>query len=183
MRRAAFFLLLCPAITACGPSFHGVQACHPSHGGDRVMAVADAAAQVAAAIVFVISVAPHQDDHDYDVTDEPLPYVPAPPGPPLPPSPRDAVAPEEEARFDGLAARAALGRLDLAPCRSRGAPHGYGHARVTFAEDGRVARVVIDAPAGLPEDAVACIGARLGEAHVAAFAGPAAPVGFQTFVP
>jgi hypothetical protein len=174
MRRAAFFLLIAPALTGCGPAM-----CN--------FARATLSVETTALAVTSLVVTTRALGHDTRVTgdedDEPLPYVPAPPGPPLSPSARDAVAPDEEARFDGLAARAALGRLDLASCRSRGAPHGYGHARVTFAEDGHVARVLIDAPSGLAEDAVACVGARLGEARVAPFAGPAAPVGFQTFVP
>ena len=179
MRRAALFLLLFPAITAFGPSLYGFEACHPRQGvTTRVDAAVEAAALVATAIVVTTSALARDD-----VEEPPQAFGPAPPGPPLPPSSRDAVAPEEEARFDGVAARASLGRLDLASCRSRGAPHGYGHARVTFAGDGRVARVVIDAPAGLAEDAVACVGARLGEARVPPFAGPSAPVGFQTFVP
>jgi hypothetical protein len=181
MRSAAFSLLLLPAITACGPSLYGFEACHPGRG---VTTRADAAVEAAALVATAIVVTANALAHD-DVEEPPPAYVPAPPGPPLPRSARDAVVREreEEARFDGLAARAALGRLDLASCRSRGAPHGYGHARVTFAEDGHVARVVIDAPSGLAEEAVACVGARLGEARVAAFTGPAAPVGFQTFVP
>jgi hypothetical protein len=86
------------------------------------------------------------------------------------------------ARFDPQAARAAFAQVDLSPCREQGAPHGYGHARVTFAEGGNVTKVIVDSPAGLPSSAVACVGQRLGTAEVPAFVGPDVTVGTTYYV-
>ncbi len=44
--------------------------------------------------------------------------------------------------FDEAAARAAVHALDPSACVQRGALPGYGHARVTFSDEGEVSRVV-----------------------------------------
>ena len=86
--------------------------------------------------------------------------------------PPRATPPEPERRpFDAMTARSSLRAVDLEPCAARGAPHGHGHARVVFAQQGNVTEVTIDAPEGLPPDAVACIGERLGRATVPPFDG------------
>jgi hypothetical protein len=93
----------------------------------------------------------------------------------------DATA--EPAHFDPGAALNALHAVDLAPCASRGAPRGYGHARVTFDADGRADRVVIESPPGLSPDAVACVGNTLGAAKVPPFDGAPIAVGASYRVP
>jgi hypothetical protein len=84
--------------------------------------------------------------------------------------------------FDADAARAALHAADPSACIARGAPSGYGHARVTFGEEGRVSQVVVDAPAGMNDDAAVCIGETLGNATVGAFEGGAVTVGTSYFL-
>ena len=68
--------------------------------------------------------------------------------------------------------------MDLAQCREVGAPHGYGHAMVTFAPGGNVSRVAVDSPANLSPSAVSCIGETLGTAVAPPFDG--APVTVPT---
>jgi len=72
--------------------------------------------------------------------------------------------------FDPDAARTSLHSLDLSACALDGAG-GAGHAKVTFSPAGDVSAVVIDAPRGLGQHAVTCIGSKLGTAHVPAFDG------------
>ena len=79
MRRAALFLMLVPAITACGPSLYGIEACHPGRGATtRADAAFEAAALVATAIVVTTSALAHDEAEE-----APPAYVPTPPGPPL----------------------------------------------------------------------------------------------------
>jgi len=80
-------------------------------------------------------------------------------------------------------ARAALSRIDVAPCRDAGAPKGQGHAHVTYEPDGRAAKVVVDLPRGLSNDAVACIGERLATAQINPYEGRAFDVGVTWFIP
>lgn len=99
-----------------------------------------------------------------------------------PPARREAPR-DERAFFDPIAARRALDdAADLSACRTAGAPSRYGHARVTLNPDGRVSKVVIDAPAGLPPETTACIGERLGKTRVAPFRGGLVTVGTSFFV-
>jgi hypothetical protein len=93
------------------------------------------------------------------------PYVPPPPPPAPPPS------------FDAPAARSSLDAVELDSCRAQGAPHGYGHARVTFAAAGNVTKVVVDSPAGLSTEAVSCIGSHLATASIPAYEGAPVTVG------
>ena len=85
--------------------------------------------------------------------------------------------------FDAAAARASVRAVDLSPCVTRGASRGYGHARVTFHASGSPARVAIDAPAGLGEGAVACLGERLAAVSVPPFDGGEMTMGTGYFVP
>jgi hypothetical protein len=85
--------------------------------------------------------------------------------------------------FSAPSALAAIHALDLAPCTARGAPRGYGHAQITFLPDGKASTVLIDAPEGVPPDAVACLGASLGAARVPAFDGAPMTVGASYFMP
>jgi hypothetical protein len=86
--------------------------------------------------------------------------------------------PDAGPRFDQGAARNALDSVDLDACKAEGLPPGYGHARVTFAKDGRVRKIVIDGPAGLSPEAVRCVGNALGTAEVDPF--DSAPVTVPT---
>jgi hypothetical protein len=115
----------------------------------------------------VVYVEPH-----YVVVSEPYVYVPPPP-PPAREAPEGPAGP----KFDAPAARSALDAVDLAECRAQGAPRGYGHARVTFAEGGNVTKVIVDSPAGLPAEAVSCVGQRLATASVPPFDGVPVTVG------
>lgn len=170
MRRLAvpvLVLLVLASTTGCGP---------------RGAALFAGGALVGAAIVSAHDHRPHVHDDDDDVR---IVYVPATTvyvPPPAPPE-RDRV-PEADAtaRFDAVAARNAFAQIDLSACRDAGAPHGYGHAKVTFTERGNVAKVVVDGPAGLSSTAVACVGERLGTAEVPAFVGPDVTVGTTYYV-
>jgi hypothetical protein len=105
---------------------------------------------------------------------EPPPPILPPPPPPAPPS----------RPFDATQAKISLEQTDVAACRSQGVPRGYVHARVGFANTGEVTRVVIDAPAGLPAEAVTCIGDRISTAAAPPFDGGTAPlIGVSWFVP
>lgn len=88
----------------------------------------------------------------------------------------------ESRRFDATAARTALGMTDVSGCRNLGA-HGYGHAKATFNADGRISKIVIDEPRGLPRSAVKCIGDRLGRATMPEFDGSLITVGTTWYVP
>jgi hypothetical protein len=96
----------------------------------------------------------------------------------IPHQPAAVTAPDPvHVAFDATAAQAALGAVDLSGCIVRGAPKGYGHARVTFGSDGHATRVVVDSPSGMPNDAVTCIGTGLGTATTPAFDGAPIVVG------
>lgn len=102
---------------------------------------------------------------------------------PLPASPRDRVPSAPTARaFDPVRARTALAETDLSTCRAVGAPRGYGHAIVTYSEEGAATKVVIDDPGGLSASAVQCVGLELGKQRVGSFDGPATEVGVTWFI-
>jgi hypothetical protein len=84
--------------------------------------------------------------------------------------------------FDADTARSALHAIDPSACIARGAPPGYGHARVTFNEEGHVSQIVVDAPPGMNADAATCVGETLGGATVGAFEGGAVTVGTSYFL-
>ncbi len=97
--------------------------------------------------------------------------------PPPPPPARETPEGPEGPRFDAAAARASLDAIDLDACRDAGAPRGYGHARVTFADAGNVTKVVVDSPSGLSAEAVACVGQHLATATVPTYEGAPVTVG------
>jgi hypothetical protein len=97
--------------------------------------------------------------------------APPPPAPPGPPS------------FDAKAARNALAAVDLAECRTAGAPRGYGHAKATVNPSGDISKVVIEEPAGMPPAATRCIGNAIGRVTVPEFSGSFVTVGTTFFVP
>ncbi len=184
MRRLLQLLALVPslaALTACGPSTYGSRACEPHRDST------DAPVEIAALLIgTAIVAAEHAEarNEEHEAARDAAENVPPPAVPSLLASPRDSVAEGAPPRFDGMAARAALARVDLGPCRaSAGAPRGYGHAKVTFAPSGGVAEVLIDGPTGLGDGVVACVGGRLGQARVGPFTGAPTTVRFQTFVP
>ena len=160
--------------------------CAPSGGQARPIVYATATVYLASAIADAVA----GDDpycKDCRGTSE-IPVYPSGPvrydAPPLPPSTRDRVPePREAVAFDAHGARATLAAVDLSSCRELGAPRGYGHAIVTYSAEGFPAKVVVDDPAGLSDQAVKCVGERLGTGHVPAFGGPAAKVGVTWFIP
>lgn len=123
---------------------------------------------------------PHwEPDHDADDAELSLasstpanaPWVPHRPPRIAPPDP-------VHHPFDGTAALTALHAVDFAPCAREARETGVrGHAQVTFEPSGVVSGVLIDSPPGLPSDAVACIGERLGGVVVPPFEGSAMKVG------
>lgn len=132
----------------------------------------------AAGIVTGAIIASHPHHREVIVYEPEVVYVPAPTvyvPPPAPPA-RETPPPPRGPAFDQGAARASLGAVDLSECKGRGAPAGYGHARVTFVPGGNVEKVVVDGPSGLSPDAVSCIGQALGTAEVPPFDGAAVAV-------
>ena len=94
-----------------------------------------------------------------------------------------AVPAETGPPFDAQAARAALARIDLSPCASHGVPSGVGHAKISFNPDGRISKVVVDDPPGLPADASRCIGDRFGALTIAEYRGSLIEMGTSWRVP
>jgi hypothetical protein len=85
--------------------------------------------------------------------------------------------------FDPARARAVLAQVDLRNCREKGAPQGYGHAKVTMNPSGDISKVVIDEPSRMPAAAVKCIGDELGRATVPVFRGSFVTIGTTWYVP
>jgi hypothetical protein len=137
--------------------------------------------RMAGAFMFGVALAStmriHADD-EY-VHEREIVYVQAPPAEVYvpPPSPRDTAPAEPSVGVDAAAARGALGQADVAGCKARGLPGGYGHAKVTFGPDGHAIKVLIDAPANLGPDTVACVGDKLGAVAVPPFDGAPVTVG------
>lgn len=86
-----------------------------------------------------------------------------------------AYAPEKQVAppFDTRAAREAFARTDVSAC----ALEEDGHAKVTFAPDGTVMRVVVDHPYDLATASRDCVGGALSQVRIAAFAGNAITIG------
>lgn len=173
--RACLGLLLVVSATGCAPAVY-----HHHHSDVGVAIVAGAMAGVA--VAELASRPPPPPEPEPRVTN--VYYVYGPPPPPLPRSPRDVVADDRELpSFDPVAARAALNAVDVSACRAAGAPSGLGHARIVVNPDGRISKVVIDEPAGLPSAAAKCIGDTIGAATVAPFRGSMITMGTTFLVP
>jgi hypothetical protein len=163
MRRIFFLLLVLSIASGCTP-------------------------RTAGAFLFGVALASelHHLGHEHEVIYErEVVYVtaPAPPAS-VAPSPRDSAAPSDPpARVDAPGAREALAKAPVASCKDRGVPTGYGHAKVTFAPNGHATKVVIDAPANLAPEAVACVGDKLGAATVPPFDGAPVTVGTTWYTP
>jgi hypothetical protein len=113
-------------------------------------------------------------------------YAPLPPaaaGPALPPSPNDRVAYQPPVRsFDAQAARASLNQVDLSSCKAHGAERGWGRAKLTFTDQGYIAKVAFDEQAKMSPAAMRCIGDKLGTARAPAFGGADMTMGYSWFV-
>lgn len=180
LRLAALLLLAATSATGCyaGGRHHVHVGSHHHHHGDADVAIAAVGLVAAAAII--ASSETERPRPVETVYYQPVYYVNAPP--PLPASAKDRVTTGESPNFDAKSARAALGAVDLAPCRAEGAPRGYGHAKVTFNPDGKASKVVVDTPDGLSESAVKCIGDRLGAVTIPEYEGSYITVGTTWFV-
>ncbi|HVH42143.1 MAG TPA: hypothetical protein VM925_07355 [Labilithrix sp.] len=173
-RVCAIGLVATLGVGATGCGHYG----HHHHGGDGMELLA--AGLVVGAAVGALATKPSPPEPEYVYVSNPYAVNVAP----LPRSPRDDVRRSDDLpSFDPQAARAAFNTIDVAECRSAGAPSGYGHARVTINPDGRVSKVVVDEPAGLSAEAVRCIGDRLGTATVAPFKGSLVTMGTSFHLP
>jgi hypothetical protein len=94
-----------------------------------------------------------------------------------------APEPKQGPPFDPRAARGALWQVDVAHCKALGTPQGRGHAYVTFAPEGGVTRVTIDAPYDLAPAASKCVADALSKVTVAEFGGNPATIGASWVVP
>jgi hypothetical protein len=99
------------------------------------------------------------------------------PKPRIPPSEQQPASPA----FDRGAAAAALGAVNLAPCRALSGPDGAGHAVMTFANDGHVAVAEIDQGNNTNTPRGTCIASMYRKITVPRFAGAPVRVG-KSFV-
>jgi hypothetical protein len=125
--------------------------CH-GHAGK---ALAEGAIVAAAVTAHAVAQAAREQSSGSSYADPPDP----PPDPPREPQPLPL--------FNEAEARAELRNVDVSPCVP--AADTAVHARVTFASEGPVAQVVVDAPLDLPEPLSRCVGTALASAHVYAF--------------
>jgi len=88
-----------------------------------------------------------------------------------------------QATFDYHAATVALSDVSLASCSSDPRGSSGNHAFFTFANDGSVAAVRIDAGPIASEPAAACVAERFSRIHVPPFGGPAVTLGRTFRVP
>jgi hypothetical protein len=95
------------------------------------------------------------------------------PKPRIPPSEEQPASPP----FDRGAAAAALGAVNLAPCRSEPGAEGTGHVTVTFSNDGSVAVAQVDQGTNLDTPRGACIARIYRKVTVPRFAGAPVRVG------
>lgn len=79
----------------------------------------------------------------------------------------------EQGPFDKRAAREALAKVDVTKC---GAPRD-GHAKVTFAVDGSIAKVDVDWPNDLTPGARACVETEFAKTRVLGFDGQPVTLG------
>jgi hypothetical protein len=82
-----------------------------------------------------------------------------------------APEPRKGPPFDPRAARGALWQVNVAHCKAQGVPAVRGHAYVTFAPEGGVTKVTVDAPWDLPPAGSKCIADALAKVTVAEFGG------------
>lgn len=91
--------------------------------------------------------------------------------------------PKKGPPFDPRAARGALWQVNVAHCKAQGVPQGRGHAYVTFAPEGGVTKVTVDAPWDLPPAGSKCIADALAKVTVADFGGNPATIGASWVIP
>jgi hypothetical protein len=94
-----------------------------------------------------------------------------------------APEPKKGPPFDPRAARGALWQVDVSHCKAQGVPQGRGHAYVTFAPEGGVTKVTVDAPWDLPAAGSKCIADALSKVTVAEFGTNPATIGASWVVP
>jgi hypothetical protein len=182
------FLAAIAAVSALSGCYSGHAYGHHHHhptNGSADLAVASVGLVASAAILAAeIEHTEHVREREAPTTYYNVVYVNSTPDPVTPPSARDRVQVQRTklAPFAPSAARSALAKVDVDECRSLGAPRAYGHAVVTFNPDGHASKVVVDTPSGLPDEAVKCIGDRLGAVRVAEFDGSLVTVGTTWFV-
>jgi hypothetical protein len=90
--------------------------------------------------------------------------------------------PSEPVFFHLGAGYAAIGHVDLAPCRDRGLDPGYVHMRVTFGSAGTVVRAIVESLAQPSPEALACISERLAGASVPVFQGDDVTLSKSAFI-
>ena len=182
-RLVALTLALTVAGTGCAPAGYGYHA-HSESRAERQAEGIAAAGELTGMIVNAVAAADEDEDSEADapLAAPGVVYVYGPPPPLTPPAPR-VTAPEPAHRaFDQAGALASVHDIDVDACTDDGAPHGYGHARVTFGKDGQAKTVVIDKPAGLSKSAARCLGDAIGEASVPPLDGSPVTVGATYYV-
>jgi hypothetical protein len=90
--------------------------------------------------------------------------------------------PSEPVFFHLGAGYAAIGHVDIAPCRDRGLDPGYVHMRVTFGGGGTVVRATVESPTQPSPEALACISERLAGAWVPMFQGDDVTLSKSAFI-
>lgn len=86
----------------------------------------------------------------------------------------------KEPGFDRQAAASALASVDLHKCKVTNVKAGQGHATITFAPSGEVAKVVIDGGEFKASPVSKCLAAQFRKAKVPSFRGAPVSVG-KTF--
>jgi len=175
---AALVLVLCMA-TGC---FHSRGRMGYGRTG-YAMPILDATLTVATLVAWEVQRAERQtyEREMFQRSSAPLPPPAA--GPALPASPSDRVTYQAPVRsFDAPGARAALNQVDLSACKAEGAERGWGHAKLTFTDQGYVAKVAFDEPAKMDPAVMRCIGDKLGTARAPAFIGADVSMGYSWFV-
>jgi hypothetical protein len=91
-------------------------------------------------------------------------------------------APEATGPVDPMAAAAsaALGTIDVRPCKAPGGPTGTGHVKITFAPSGDAISSEVDAPPFAGTDVGRCIAEKYRTLHIAPYTGKNVQVG-KTF--
>jgi hypothetical protein len=79
--------------------------------------------------------------------------------------------------FDRGAVAATLGNVNVQSCKTSDGPTGSGHVKLTYAPDGRVVSVIVDAGPFSGTRVGACIASRFREARIPSFSGEPVTVG------